>query len=233
MRLSELRSLLQELKDKGYIPSERTGPTGIGHTLESQLGIAENNMPLPDIGGVFEVKATRANTNNLITLFTFNRGAWRYSYKEIIEGWGYVDENGRSALYTTVSALEDNSLGFQLVVPNSGDQVALMHIPSETLLGSWSMEYIVETFVSKLGNMLLVHADSRHVSGKEMFHFNRAHLLSEPNSTSFKDSFAAGVVTIDIRMHIRANGTSRNHGTGFRIFEHNMHKLYGSIDRLM
>ena len=87
--------------------------------------------------------------------------------------------------------------------------------------------------VTKFERMLFVHADSRRVGGREEFHFNRAEILSEPSAITFKDGFADGIVTIDIRMHLRENGTPRNHGTGFRIQEHNFPSLFGRIDRLV
>lgn len=64
-----------KLKKKGFVKSLRSGPTGIGHTLEQKLGMKENNIALPDIKGV-ELKAHRSGSNNLITLFTFNRKCW-------------------------------------------------------------------------------------------------------------------------------------------------------------
>ena len=85
MRLSELKIRLTELKEEGFVPSERRGPTGVGYTLERRLGLTENNLPIPDIGGRVEVKATRSTTNNLITLFTFNRGVWHVKQKDVID----------------------------------------------------------------------------------------------------------------------------------------------------
>lgn len=72
MQLSELRQRLCDLNDQGFVKSKRTGPTGIGYTLENWLDVTENNLPIPDIDGQIEIKATRSSTNKLITLFTFN-----------------------------------------------------------------------------------------------------------------------------------------------------------------
>ncbi len=234
MRLSELRERLQQLNAKGFVPSERSGPTGIGHTLETRLGLAENNLPIPDIGGRVEVKATRSNTNNLITLFTFNRAVWKFKNKELVERWGYFDESrDRPALYTTVSATESNAFGLQLSVSEDATQLFMTHTPSDTLLATWDMYYVVGKFVTKFERMLFVHADSKRVDGKEYFHYNEAEILSEPSSLTFRDGFASGIVTIDIRMYLRPSGAARNHGTGFRIFEQNLPKLFGTIDRIV
>ena len=62
----------KEIREMGYVSSQRKGPTGIGYTLETLLGINENNDAFPDIEGA-ELKAHRANSSSLITLFTFNK----------------------------------------------------------------------------------------------------------------------------------------------------------------
>lgn len=234
MRLSELREHLQRLNAEGFVPTERSGPTGIGHTLETRLGLSENNLPIPDIGGRVEVKATRSNTNNLITLFTFNRAVWKFKNKDLVETWGYFDQaRDRPALYTTVSATDTNALGLQLSVSKDGNELFMTHVPSETLLASWDMYYIVGKFVTKFERMLFVHADSKIVDGKEYFHYDEAKILSEPSSLTFRDGFANGIVTIDIRMYLRPSGAARNHGTGFRILEQNLPKLFGRVERLV
>jgi hypothetical protein len=56
VNLEEFKQKFNELKVKGLVPSTRRGPTGIGHTLETYLGIDENNIALPDIEEV-EIKA--------------------------------------------------------------------------------------------------------------------------------------------------------------------------------
>ena len=223
MRLSELKSRLLTIRDEGFVQTRRKGPTGIGYTLESLLELTENNLPIPDIGGRVEVKATRSNTNNLITLFTFNKSVWHHRQKDIVSRWGYWDdEKGRQALYTTVSALEPNRLGFQLSVSNDATSLSLNHVPSNCLLATWDMFHIVGKFVLKFSRMLFVHAETRSINGGEEFHYSRAHLLSEPSSVTFRDGFASGIVTIDVRMYLKANGQVRNHGTGFRVQEDNL-----------
>ena len=148
MRLSELKTRLTEMKEEGFVPSERRGPTGVGYTLERRLGLTENNLPIPDIGGRVEVKATRSTTNNLITLFTFNRGVWHVKQKDVIDQYGYIDDNGRPSLYTTVSATETNAQGLRLTVSENPASVSLVHAPTESILGTWDLFYIVGKFVT-------------------------------------------------------------------------------------
>ncbi len=62
MNLKELESKLREIKNKGFVSSLRSGSTGIGYTFESLLGISENNLPIPDIGGRIELKTIRKDS---------------------------------------------------------------------------------------------------------------------------------------------------------------------------
>jgi len=235
MRLPELRKLLQELHGVGFVPSERRGPTGIGHTLEAWLCVAENNLPIPDIGGRTEVKATRSATNSLITLFTFNRSVWHLSQAETVLKWGYYDEKKgrRPSLYSTVSASRPNPQGLKLALPESEDKITLIHDESGELLATWDLFHIVGKFTSKFERLLFVHAKTRNGKDGEEFHFDQAQLLSEPSPRTFRDSFLRGKAVIDIRMHILPNKAVRNHGTGFRVHEHDLPSLFGRMDNLL
>jgi len=72
MNLKNIKSILEDIKSRGYIKSLRKGPTGVGYTVEKTIGIKENNIIIPDFGAI-ELKATREESSNLITLLTFNR----------------------------------------------------------------------------------------------------------------------------------------------------------------
>lgn len=44
MDISELKDKLSEINQMGYIVSKRKSNTGIGYTLETLLGLKENNL---------------------------------------------------------------------------------------------------------------------------------------------------------------------------------------------
>lgn len=88
MKLKELEALLFAIKEKGFIPSKRKGPTGVGHTLTLELNLPEDNIPIPDIGGRVELKGTRYKSQSPITLFTFNRAVWNVHPRDVIERFG-------------------------------------------------------------------------------------------------------------------------------------------------
>jgi len=69
MTLKEFRKAFARIKQAGYVRSTRSGPTGVGHTFETLLGLEENNIAPPDLGEV-EIKARRVNSTSLVTLLT-------------------------------------------------------------------------------------------------------------------------------------------------------------------
>ena len=57
MDITELKEKLSDINRRGYIVSLRKGNTGIGYTLETLLGVVENNLRSPDLGTI-ELKET-------------------------------------------------------------------------------------------------------------------------------------------------------------------------------
>jgi len=232
MNLKELVEKLQSIRDMGYVKALRKGNTGIGYTFESLIGLEETNIPIPDIGGRVEIKTTRKDSSSLVTLFTFNRGVWIRKQKDIIEKFGYEDEKGRKALKSTIFFNKPNSLGLITEINESKNVIRLLS-PNNELLAEWDVYVVVGVFSSKLSRLLFVLADRRTVKGQEEFHFNEAYLLTEPNPRNFLKAFKNSLVGIDLRMHLKENGTVRNRGTGFRMREKDMLELYGNKRKLL
>lgn len=233
MTFKELTAKLKELKNKGFIPSTRKGPTGIGHLLEIELGIKETNLAIPDIGGRVEIKGTRKNVNALITLFTFNRGVWRYKQNDVISNYGYIDDSGRKSLYSTVNSFEPNPQGFFIQVDTKRNLIILKNISETNPIAEWSTYVIAGKFMTKLDRLLLIYADSKIENEQEYFWFNEAYFLEYPKPEKFLESFNKNEIFLDIRIHIKPNGGVRNHGTGFRIAEKNLINLYDKIKQVI
>ncbi len=223
--LPELKAKLEDLKNKGYVPSLRRGPTGIGHTFEYHLGLEETNLQVPDVGGRIELKAIRRNSGSLITLFTFNRDVWQSRQLDVVREFGYMDEKGRKNLYCSLWPKVENSLGFSIDVDRDGNILRLMR--SGTTIASWSMYRLVACLLYKLGKILVVIADTRkNQEDREEFHFNEAYLISTPVEENFIAAIENSKVCLDLRMHINERGSVRNHGTAFRMKEKDLITLF-------
>jgi hypothetical protein len=145
MELQEFLHHFRRIKAMGFVQSLRRGPTGIGYTFETLLGIQENNIYQPDLG-VIELKTHRTKANNLITLFTFNRKVWQIPPLEAIRRYGSLDREGRMGLYYTLS-LKPNSHG--LFTHVEGDSISVRHISGD-VLAIWQLTTLAQRFMQKI-----------------------------------------------------------------------------------
>lgn len=223
MTLEEFKIKFKELKAKGFVRSTRRGPTGIGHTFETEIGIDENNISLPDIPD-FEIKAHRDGVTNMITLFTFNNKAWVMPPLDAIRKYGSYDQNGRLGMYYTMS-LTPNSAGLFLNVDD--DKITVQHTSGE-IIATWQMDKLAERFIQKIPALLFVSARSEERDGREYFHFYRAQIMKGTTPELLADLFRAGDILVDLRLHDKVT-MARNHGTGFRAYENKLPRLFNEI----
>ncbi|MCA6080342.1 MAG: MvaI/BcnI family restriction endonuclease [Endomicrobium sp.] len=223
MKLKEFQIKFIRLREKGYVPSKRNGPTGIGYTLESFLGIPENNNARPDVE-VAELKAHRTKNKSLITLFTFNNKVWKIPPIEAVKKYGSPDVKGRKGLYYTMS-LKPNSAGLFLEVTKAA--ISVRHVSGE-IVASWCLQNLADRFIKKIPALIFVSAHTEERAGKEYFHFYRAQLMKGTSPELLENQFKEENILVDLRLHDK--GTSaRNHGTGFRVYEHKLPLLFKSI----
>lgn len=226
MTLSEFIKAFRKLKAKGWVKSERRGPTGIGHTLEKLIGLPENNIASPDLGTI-ELKAHRINSNSMITLFTFNRKVWKMKPLDAIKKYGTPDENGRLGLYFTMSRTP-NSTGLFLHVESNA--ISVRHISGE-IVAEWQLQELAERFAQKIPALILVSAFSEMLGDDEWFKFDRAQLLTGTTVDIIRSQILAGNILVDLRLHDKIT-SARNHGTGFRAYEDKLHLLFQTVKDL-
>ncbi len=223
MNLEEFEKRFQELKNQGYVRSLRRGPTGIGYTFETIVGVNENNLALPDIDGV-EIKTHRDNTKSMVTLFTFNRKVWKINPLDAIKKYGSRDKNGRLGLYYTMS-LTPNSAGLFLYVTKT--EISVRHISGE-VIAVWQLASLAERFIQKIPALLFVSAHTEERGGVEYFHFYRAQLMRGTSPDLLAELFKTGNLLVDLRLHDKGT-RARNHGTGFRTYEDKLPSLFREI----
>lgn len=226
MTIEEFKRKFDVLKEKGFIPSLRKGPTGIGYTLEEELGIEENNFALPDIKGV-ELKSHRTGISSLITLFTFNKKVWQIPPLDAVKKYGSKDKNSRLGLYYTMG-LKPNSAGLFLHVNKK--EISVRHISGE-IVTIWQTEDLAQRFLEKIPALMFVSAFVEERDGVEYFHFYRAQLMKDTSPELLSDQFKAENILVDLRLHDKGT-RARNHGTGFRTHENKLPLLFKHIEEI-
>ncbi len=231
--IDEFKQKLHNLEKKGFIGSLRSSDTGIGYTLEKYLGIEENNIPLADLGEI-ELKAFRKDSASLLTLFTCEplpEGGNRD--RMLLEKFGYKkrDNPRQKELYCTISSSAFNPQSLRLEVEK--DRIKVIS-EKEDIDIYWLGEQLKKRFLQKIPQLIIVKADSRRgSSGKEKFHYNEAYILKGFSFDHFKNMVTKGVVTVDFRMHLRENSTTRNHGTAFRVRKNKLATCFQEWRRLI
>jgi hypothetical protein len=225
--IEEFQQKFDEIKKLGWIKTKRKGNTGIGQTLEQLLGLNENNFALPDLGTA-ELKSHRIGSPSMVTLFTFDRNAWKMSPLEAIRKYGTRDANGRLGLYFTLSN-KPNGSGLYLRIEQ--ETISVRHT-SGVKVAEWSTGILAQRFVQKMSpGLVVVYAQSEMRDGVEWLKYERAQLLTEPSPEKFLEQLKLGNVLVDLRLHDR--GTSaRNHGTGFRTREDKIPLLFKRVVEL-
>ena len=240
--LDLLRTRLQEIKDMGWVMNQRPGNVGgVGNTLEDLLGIAENNLQLPDFGA-WEIKSQRAKTGALLTLFHFEPKPRNAKIVPRIllplYGWPHQDAG---ALYPinersfrqTINAAAYSDRGFKVNVDWAAERIFISfdyrmiddrHADWRSSISArvgtddinpnpyWTFADISKKLRTKINNLMYVKADTQRISGSEYFKYNKIEAHVDPTLEKFLELVEAGAIYVDFDAR-----TGHNHGTKFRI----------------
>ena len=229
-------SIVKELKKifkKGFIKSLRSNNTGIGYTLETILGIKENNDAEPDFlfeNTPIELKSQREHTSSNITIFTLEpprRTKADFMDLKLLKKFGYIRE-GRKNLYVTMQMDKFNPQGFKLKLDDS-ENLLIIH-KEAGIIWTYPIDYIFAKIKKKLSHkVLLVTAESKETEEGEFFHYKKGDLFSEVTEKGFIELIKSNSLVVEFRMHIgvkEGREWARNHGTGFRLNLRHLDKLF-------
>lgn len=235
------------VKKLGFVKSRRRSNTGIGKTFEDLMGVSENNSPAPDMKG-YEIKSHRVSAQSYVTLFTkcpsFPKGANAYLKDKY--GVPYENNPKLKRLYTSIFADKENSYAkkYAFKLLNSKKEkcvyIAVYSLRTKKLLDyscGYTYDDLERVLKKKLKNLFYVSADTKKDSkGVEYFHFNKAEIYENPSFRKFLNMLDKGLIMYDIRIglyHSGKNiGKTHDRGSGFRILEKNLSKLYSDHETI-
>ncbi len=245
---------LNEIRDQGWIQTTRRGNDGgVGNTLEDLLGIAENNLPLPN-AGEWEVKGQRADTSSLISLFHMEPSPRAFKFVPRIllpkYGWRHKEagkkypKNEMSFRLTLTSGKRTNR-GFTIVVNRDDGRVEVSFDAAsvdrdtrgswlasvEKRIGLdelnpqpyWGFDDLFHKAGTKLGKTLYAIAKRKREKGVEYFHYSDFLMLEGFRLDRFVRGIEEGQILIDFDAR-----TGHNHGTKFRLKQQYYRHLYES-----
>ncbi|MCF2138046.1 MAG: MvaI/BcnI family restriction endonuclease [Candidatus Thorarchaeota archaeon] len=232
MTLEELVRRIEKIRDVGWIRSYRKGNTGVGHTMEGLLGLPETNVALPD-WGLLEIKTTRRDSKTPITLMSKAPKLHQYkSRAEFMQAHGYWDEKrNRQALYLTLDAISENNRHWKMIVDKDNERILFSH--NDEIVASQDFQSLEDKLSRKVSNLVLIIAERKREGKEEFFRYDEAYLLANADITKCIELIENGDITFDWRMHVKSDGTVRDHGPCYRMLETKMPKLFREKIRII
>lgn len=238
--LNEFIEIFNNVKNKGFIETHRSGNTGIGKTFEDCCNIVENNLDIADYKDI-EIKSQRNYTGSFITLFTKAPTYPKKANTTLRKKYGSPDKQipDMKVLHTSIFATSFNThksgYGFKIEIDYTNEKIKLLikDLSSSTIIDDtvyWSFNNIKEIIDTKLQYIAFIQAETKNINEKEFFHFNKMVLLSEFNFPKFLKLLEEGLIMFDIRIGIYRKGKSigktHDHGSGFRISKRSLNKAF-------
>ncbi len=253
--------LIEEFKKieaMGWVPNHRPGNVGgVGNTLEDLLGIEENNLPIPN-AAEWELKAQRANTTSLTTLFHVEPSprAIRFVPEVFLKSYGWAHKQAckkypatEKSFRQTLSGNTYSDRGFIVkfdqterkiylsfdytkVSPKHADW--LQSVEQNIGLGEigpqpyWGFDDLAHKAGTKLLNCFYVVAETKKENGIEYFHYNNVRLLRKFSFEGFLKEVCNGNILVDIDAR-----TGHNHGTKFRMRQNCLPSLYEEVIQII
>ena len=238
--LKEFVEKFEKITELGWVKTHRAGPTGIGKTLEDLLEIPENNIDGPDFGD-YKLKAMRSSANSMLTLFTKTPKPPRIN-SYLLENYGFTTDNynnGEKVLHSTLNAQDFSPLG------NTGKGLKIKCYSSKITIADnagnepayWDSAELEQAFLKKYKYRLIhVFADSSfdgYNKTDEVFKFHTAWELYDFDFQNMINLLREGILKVDIRIGQYPDGSPHDHGTGFRIQEQYLDRMFRSKNILV
>lgn len=237
-----LIAAIRDIRNQGWIESRRPDNHGsVGNTLEDLLGIEENNLPIPN-AAEWELKAQRADTTSLTTLFHMEPSPTAYKFVPQIllpnYGWphqkaGTSYPQSEMSFRQTINAYAHSDRGFMVIVDRAqrkivisfdstkiSDRHSAWRASVEKRVGLnqlstqpyWGFDDLFHKVGTKLHNCFFVKAQRKREHGKEYFHYKDILMLKGLSQEKFIETIESGNLYVDFDAR-----TGHNHGTKFRI----------------
>lgn len=219
--LQDLLDEFDEVKSRGFVPSMRTGTTGVGYTFETLLGIKENNDQTADYKGI-EIKTGILNgrggaSSGLTNLFQLGpQWATPGTGIDRLRLLGTTNEDGRLSCHSRVTTSPNSR---DLVLSTAERQLQLSILKSQTPIGSWSTERIAQRLAEKHSRAVFVKAARRRGAAGDLFHYRELVYCERPNIERFIDMVESRRIVFEFMMHQSENGSVRNHGYPWRLVD--------------
>lgn len=248
---------LKEIRDMGWIENARSGNVGgVGNTIEDILGIAENNLPIPN-AAEWELKCQKINTSSLTTLFHMEPSPTALKFVPNIflpyYGWKHKEAGKKypateKSFRQTISCLGRSDRGFMVQIDWKQQKVLvsfdhksvsekhhawLNNVNKNTGIKEldpqpyWGFDDLYHKAGTKLHNCFFLGALDKKFNGKEYFHYTKILMLRKFSKERFIQAIEMGDILVDFDAR-----SGHNHGTKFRFRNNRLPELYDDVTEI-
>ncbi|MBI4297496.1 MAG: MvaI/BcnI restriction endonuclease family protein [Chloroflexi bacterium] len=244
---------LKSIQSRNWIRSIRPlNSGGIGNTLDSLLGLPENNLPIADTAQ-WELKTHRVDSSALLTLFHMEPEprSHKIVVNLLLPQYGWPDQHGRPqelSFRQTLQATRPTDRGFGISVDRGNERVIvyfdarkvqpnqadwLQNVKSRIGLDPlapqpyWSFRSLFLKASTKLLNSFYILAETKKQMKEEYFRIQSLHVLQGFDIDRFVLAIETGNLFIDFDAR-----THHNHGTKFRLKQDSIPSLYRYVDKV-
>jgi len=248
----QMLAKLLSLKQEGWVASLRPiNDGGIGNTIDTRLGVEENNLPIADTAQ-WELKTHRKDSTALLSLFQLEpQPRDKFIVPRFLlpkYGWPHATIPQEMSFRQTINAVAPSDRGFGLTLDEPNERLDVYFDSSKVDTnrhGDWlkSVEIRVglgplnpqpywnfkELFLktsTKMLNAFYVEAETKKSAGVEMFAITDVFVLQQLDMDKFTRAIAAGGVLVDFDAR-----THHNHGVKIRIRQNIIPSLYRYIEK--
>lgn len=237
--LIELREKFNNIKEMGWVESQRKGTTGIGYTFEKLLGKEEEQFAIPDYNTI-EIKTRFRNSKENINLFTAAPdGDFLFATKRIYNLYGYPDkQNPEYRVFFAKIGNTPRYAGkknqFKLTIDRKKELIRIIAIDRDKknidTCTSWSFKLLKEKLENKLKYLAFIKADTKFNNNLQFFKYYQLTFYMLRSFDTFLNLLENDVIFITFMIGVYKSGEKKglmnNHGVRFDISENNLEKLF-------
>lgn len=248
----QMTEKLLQVQQIGWIKNQRPLNTGgIGNTIDSLLGLSENNLPIADTAQ-WELKTRRIGSQSLLTLFHMEPEprAERIVVNLLLPKYGWPDQAGRLnelSFRQTLRATVATDRGFRITVDRATERLLVVFESREVQLHHsawlqgvsgriglgplnpqpfWKFQDLFLKASTKMLNSFFVEVETERIKGEEFFRVQRILVLQGFELDRFLNAIETGAALVDFDAR-----THHNHGTKFRLRQDSLPGLYRYVEQ--
>ncbi len=185
-----------------WFESEVTADTGIGRTIESFRGISMNSDKTPDYKGI-ELKSHRDKRSSKKNVLFTQTPEWEISKlksgREIVEKYGYTNEEGFKTYQNTVQCTPPNS---QMLFLNVNHSDELLELQAQKRLvedvAAWRLVKLHQRLQTKHHETFWIEVENAFNDSKEYFRYKQIEHTRNPNAGQFDVLLEQNIITVGL-----------------------------------